>query len=181
MFNDEYDPTDDGEGHRKQCIVSETTCLLTIDNPRPFWLEHSNEVHRIARNAEALMLAYDGTDPKSIDMIRAVKEKLHPHILGATWPPLAVVATKADRAAELGEAWEEGLRPGREFAKELGASFFTTSAVSGDGVDEAMEELVTEVLRSRGVLVKEGAGQGGMMTESQRGGPKKRSKLWCFT
>lgn len=180
MFINEYDPTDDGEGHRKQCVISETRCMITVDNPRPFGVNYSFVASRIGREADALMFAYDGTKPGSIDVLRSAKDNLQPHFTGSAFPPIIVVATKSDRAEELGESWEEGLAPGRELANQLGVSFFVTSSVTGEGVGEAMEDLATKVLQNRAALERAGANHGEARAKGQPAGGKRRSKLCCF-
>ncbi|KAH7148755.1 P-loop containing nucleoside triphosphate hydrolase protein [Dactylonectria macrodidyma] len=178
MFMNEYDPMYEGEGHRKQCVISDIRCMLTVDHPHPLWTDSSNHAFVIASEADALLLAYDGTSPKSIDVIRLAKEKLQPHISGAAFPPMVVAATKSDRAEELGERWEKGLTAGRALANELDVPFFETSSLLGNGVQEAIEDLATKVLQRRGVLEGEAVNPEEETAGSQPAGPpKKRSKL----
>ncbi|KAH8699759.1 P-loop containing nucleoside triphosphate hydrolase protein [Ilyonectria robusta] len=178
MFINEYDPTDDGDGYRHQCVISETRCMITVDNPRPFG--NSFVASRVGREADALVFAYDGTKPSSIDVLRSAKDNLQPHFTGSAFPPIVVVATKSDRAEELGEGWEEGLAAGRELANQLGVPFFVTSSVTGEGVGEAMEDLATKVLQNRAALEREGANHDEVRAEGQPAGGKRRSKLCCF-
>ncbi|KAH7149512.1 P-loop containing nucleoside triphosphate hydrolase protein [Dactylonectria estremocensis] len=180
MFMNEYDPTYEGEGHRKQCAISGIRCMLTVDHPHPLWTDSSNHAFVVASEADALLLAYDGTSPKSIDVIRLAKQKLQPHISGAAFPPIVVAATKSDRAEELGERWEENLAVGRALANELDVPFFTTSSLLGNGVQEAIEDLATKVLQGRGVLEGSAVNPDETAASQPAEPPKKRSKLCCF-
>ncbi|KAF7547097.1 hypothetical protein G7Z17_g7958 [Cylindrodendrum hubeiense] len=168
----EYDPTDGGYGYQKECVISGIKCVLTIDTFHTSYLSSESQLaHHVAQQSDALIFAYSGIYPMSIDRASSLKETLQPHIPGATFPPIAVVVTRSDCA----EFNERGLAPGRELAINLGVPFFVTSAITGAGVTEVMEYLAKEVLQSRGVLESEATAE-----SRSAGGSKKRSKMCCF-
>ncbi|CAM1500907.1 Fc.00g100690.m01.CDS01 [Cosmosporella sp. VM-42] len=151
IFSDLYDPLTEISSERRLSSVSGILCGITLDRIPSFFLSHPNEVQRISQQADAVVLIYDGNSPTNIEEIRRIQQDvLKPQMPGL---PTAVVVTKADAA---GEGWAEGMRTGREFAAEINADFCVTSALWGDGVKDAVEELAARVLERRGCDLGEG-------------------------
>ena len=57
--------------------------------------------------------------------------------------PFFVVACKSDRPAE---AWEVGEAEGQAYATEIDASFMVSSAIRGEGIHEAVKEILGRVI-----------------------------------
>ena len=70
-----------------------------------------------------------------------------PHLqLRADELPEAVAASKVDVARE---NWQVAEEEGREMAERLGAAFYATSALTGEGVNGAVEGLAASILERR--------------------------------
>ena len=127
-------------------MVSGIYCGITLERIPSHFLSQPAEVQRISQQADGVILIYDGNSPTNIEEIRRIQDEvLKPHMPDL---PAAVVVTKADAA---GEGWDEGMRAGREFAGKIDADFCVTSALWGDGVKDAVEELAARVLTRRGL------------------------------
>ena len=99
------------------------------------------------RNAEGVLLVYDVTSTDSFDNLKywisSIKEnmeKKNMHI------PVIVIGNKID----MEEAREIKRENAEKFAGESNYKYFETSAKTGVGVDDAIRELVNQVLKQSG-------------------------------
>lgn len=161
VYSDFYDPLTEISTERRLASISGVLCGITLDRIPSNILVHPSEVKRISKEVDALILIYDGNSPTNVQEIQRIQENvLEPHF--PTNLPTAVVVTKADAP---GENWEEGLEMGRAFAEAIGARFCVTSALWGDGVKDAVEELAGRVLIRDGVAKEIRGGVGDMRGE----------------
>jgi small GTP-binding protein len=96
------------------------------------------------RRSEAFLLIYSITDPSSFQDIEQIHEQLLRSI-DEDQVPIVVIGNKSDLEEERGVSREEGKR----YAKQIGASFFETSARFGTNIDIAYRDLVNQVLLTR--------------------------------
>ena len=59
---------------------------------------------------------------------------------------------------------------GNKMAGELGISYFETSALSGQGINEAFEQLTRDIMKKKGV--GEGQGEGGVALKKNQSSGK---------
>lgn len=146
---------------RRLASISGVLCGITLDRIPSNVLIHPSEIKRISKQVDAVIFIYDGNSPTNVQEIQRLQETvLEPHFPKNL--PTAVVVTKADA---LGENWEEGVGMGRAFAEAIGARFCITSALWGDGVKDAVEELAGRVLIRDGVTKTLQGGIGDMRGE----------------
>ncbi|KAG5775028.1 hypothetical protein H9Q73_011298 [Fusarium xylarioides] len=154
VFTDLYDPITETSGDRRLANISGIPTVINLERIPSTFIQSAPESRRIATEADALILLYDGSSIKSLGELRRIRlQVLAPH-LGEAAPPTAVVAGKADgaEAAEAaGSVWERGLAEGRELSVLLGAKFGVVSALWGDGVKDVVEELAARVLERKGI------------------------------
>ncbi|KAM0557138.1 hypothetical protein ACHAPJ_005401 [Fusarium lateritium] len=150
VFTDAYDPITETSGDRRLANISGIPTLINLERIPSTFIHSAPESRRIASEADALILLYDGSSPESLEELRRMRlQVLAPHLGEA--PPTAIVANKADGATEAGEVWKKGMSEGRELAVLLGAKFGVASALWGDGVKDVVEELAAKVLERKGV------------------------------
>ena len=106
------------------------------------------------KGADGIVLVYDVTDDASYEKIRDWMEQIVSNTqkdeLG-----LVLLGNKCD--VEPRAVSEE---QGNKMAGELGISYFETSALSGQGINEAFEQLTRDIMKKKGVV--EGQGEGGV-------------------
>ena len=101
------------------------------------------------RNAEGVLLVYDVTKTESFDNLRdwisSIKKNMETKNI---FLPLIIVGNKVD----MEDSREISKEDAENFAKENNYKYFETSAKTGEGVDEAIRELVTLVLNQNGEI-----------------------------
>ena len=106
------------------------------------------------KGADGIVLVYDVTDEASYEKIREWMEQ----ILSNTQKEeigLVPLGNKCDM--EPRNVTEE---QGNKMAGELGINYFETSALSGQGINDAFEQLTRDIMKKKGV--GEGNGEGGL-------------------
>ena len=98
------------------------------------------------RNAEGIMLVFNITDSESFDDLKVWLESIKTHFGEKNIPiPIIIVGNKVDledkRDVEKDDA--------NKFAQENNFKYFETSAKTGEGVDNAIRELVRQILASK--------------------------------
>ena len=118
------------------------------------------------KGADGIVLVYDVTDEASYEKIRDWMEQ----ILSNTQQDeigLVLLGNKCDM--EPRNVTEE---MGKKMAEELKVSYFETSALTGQGIKEAFEQLTRDIMKKRGV--GEGNNDGGGLALDK--GKKKKDK-----
>lgn len=150
VFTDVYDPITESSGDSRLALISGIPTNINLERIPSTFIRSAPEAERIACEADALILLYAGASREGLEELRRIRlEVLAPHLGGSSLVlPTAVVASKADGAAE--DGWDEGVERGRELAVRLGAKFGVVSALWGDGVKDVVEELAARVLERKG-------------------------------
>ena len=118
------------------------------------------------KGADGIVLVYDVTEESSYDKIRDWMEQ----ILSNTQQDeigLVLLGNKCDMDPR--NVTEE---MGKKLAEELKVSYFETSALTGQGIKEAFEQLTRDIMKKRGV--GEGNNDGGGLALDK--GKKKKDK-----
>jgi hypothetical protein len=151
VFTDQYDPIAETSGDSRLANIVGIQTLINLERIPSTFITSAPESCRLAAEADALILLYEGSSPESLEVLRRLRlQVLAPH-LEEVAPPTAVVAGKADGAEAAGQAWERGIKEGGELAVLLEAKFGVASALWGDGVKDVVEELAARVLETKGV------------------------------
>ncbi|KAJ7218786.1 P-loop containing nucleoside triphosphate hydrolase protein [Mycena haematopus] len=115
----------------------------------------------LLRDADGFILMYSTTSPYSFqDVVAYTRAVRRAKAAYAQNPVLSLVANQSDRPAQDQEVTRI---EGEALARELECAFAETSAKTGNGVDDVVEDLV-RILRAR----------------NQRRVRKQRSSLWCY-
>ena len=93
------------------------------------------------KGAQGVVFVYEMTDRHSFEILSEFLSDSRQYAPKDVCK--VVVACKCDRAEEREVSYEEG----EEFAKEAGASFFETSAKTGEGVDVLFIELTGQMIK----------------------------------
>ena len=120
------------------------------------------------KGADGIVLVYDVTDESSYEKIRDWMEQ----ILSNTQQEeigLVLLGNKCDMEPRV--VTED---MGKKMAEELKISYYETSALTGQGIKEAFEELTMDIMKKRGV--NEGSNPGGVELNSKK---KKKEKSDC--
>ena len=120
------------------------------------------------KGADGIVLVYDVTDESSYEKIRDWMEQ----ILSNTQQEeigLVLLGNKCDMEPRV--VTED---MGKKMAEELKISYYETSALTGQGIREAFEELTMDIMKKRGV--SEGGNTGGVELNSKK---KKKEKGDC--
>ena len=120
------------------------------------------------KGADGIVLVYDVTDESSYEKIRDWMEQ----ILSNTQQEeigLVLLGNKCDMEPRV---VTEDMR--KKMAEELKISYYETSALTGQGIKEAFEELTMDIMKKRGV--SEGNNPGGVELNSKK---KKKEKSDC--
>ncbi|MEH6421565.1 Rab family GTPase [Pseudomonas sp. CGJS7] len=88
--------------------------------------------------ANGLLLVADGTRKETVTIALSLREQVHRRL--GRLPPSALLLNKADMI----DAWDVPPATIRELEREL--AVFTTSAKTGQGVEESLQALATELV-----------------------------------
>ncbi|KLO94118.1 uncharacterized protein LW93_11701 [Fusarium fujikuroi] len=114
VFTDLYDPITETSGDRRLANISGIPTIINLERIPSTFIQSAPESRRIATEADALILLYDGSSIESLEeLLRIRLQVLAPH-LGEAAPPTAVVAGKADGRGGRGERMGAGVRRGEE-------------------------------------------------------------------
>ncbi len=104
---------------------------------------------RYYRNAHAALLVFDATDPSSLEKVKSWVKELQMHASNS------MVLVIASNKSDLRDANPNGCVPykqAQEYARQIGASLFQTSAKTGRGIDELFKHIAQRLLeRSRDI------------------------------
>ena len=142
IFKEEYLATVGLDYYTKQEMINDITVLVKL------WDTAGQERFKALtpnyfRNAEGVVLAYDVTNSESFDnlkfWINSIKSNLGEKNI---FIPIIIIGNKIDM---------EGMRDitkedASKFAKENNYKYFETSAKTGQGVDEAIRDLVNQII-----------------------------------
>ena len=87
--------------------------------------------------ADAIMLVYDLADEASLQNVRKWMTQIQERVRKDV--PVVLVGNKLDL--------ESNTRPGQDLAASYGIQYYSTSAKTGEGVEDAVVALVTEALK----------------------------------
>ncbi|KAF4977825.1 hypothetical protein FZEAL_5668, partial [Fusarium zealandicum] len=105
VFTDRYDPITETYSDQRLALISGIPTTVNLERIPSTFIRSSPEASRIASEADALILLYDGSSAAGLEELRRMRlDVLAPYLEDA--PPTAVVASMADVA---GEKWEEGM------------------------------------------------------------------------
>ena len=142
IFKEEYLATVGLDYYTKQEMINDITVLVKL------WDTAGQERFKALtpnyfRNAEGVVLAYDVTNSESFDnlkfWINSIKSNLGEKNI---FIPIIIIGNKIDMEDMRDITKEDASK----FAKENNYKYFETSAKTGEGVDEAIRDLVNQVL-----------------------------------
>ena len=142
IFKEEYLATVGLDYYTKQEMINDITVLVKL------WDTAGQERFKALtpnyfRNAEGVVLAYDVTNSESFEnlkfWINSIKSNLGEKNI---FIPIIIIGNKIDMEDMRDITKEDASK----FAKENNYKYFETSAKTGQGVDEAIRDLVNQVL-----------------------------------
>ena len=96
------------------------------------------------KNAEGVLLTYDVTNNESFDNLRDWITSIKKNMEGRNiFIPVIIIGNKID----MEESREINKEDAEKFAKENNYKYFETSAKTGEGVDNAIRELIIQILK----------------------------------
>ena len=144
IFKEEYLATVGLDYYTKQEMINDITVLVKL------WDTAGQERFKALtpnyfRNAEGVVLAYDVTNSDSFDnlkfWINSIKSNLGEKNI---FIPIIIIGNKIDMEDMRDITKEDASK----FAKENNYKYFETSAKTGQGVDEAIRDLVNQILEN---------------------------------
>ncbi|KAJ3446714.1 ras family-domain-containing protein [Anaeramoeba flamelloides] len=102
------------------------------------------------RNAQVCLLIYDITDPLSLKQLKYWMNELRNNL--KVLPVLVVVANKIDMINK-SEKEKIQIQKGEKYSKTINASFFTSSAKNGEGINEIFQSASKEVIRNKNKFI----------------------------
>ena len=144
IFKEEYLATVGLDYYTKQEMINDITVLVKL------WDTAGQERFKALtpnyfRNAEGVVLAYDVTNSESFDnlkfWINSIKSNLGEKNI---FIPIIIIGNKIDMEDMRDITKEDASK----FAKENNYKYFETSAKTGQGVDEAIRDLVNQILEN---------------------------------
>ena len=101
------------------------------------------------KNAEGVLLTYDITNSESFDNLKDWIISIKKNMEGKNiFIPVIIIGNKID----MEESREINKENAETFAKENNYKYFETSAKTGEGVDNAIRELVIQILKQSGQM-----------------------------
>ena len=101
------------------------------------------------KNAEGVLLTYDITNSESFDNLKEWISSIKKNMEGKDiFIPVIIIGNKID----MEESRETSKEDAEKFAKENNYKYFETSAKTGEGVDDAIRELVIQILKQNGQI-----------------------------
>ena len=143
-FKEEYLATVGLDYYSKEEIINNKTINIKI------WDTAGQERFKALtqsyfRNAEGVILAFDVTNTSSYDNLKDWIGSIKKNLEGKNiFLPLIIVGNKID----MEESREVEKENAEQFATENNYKYFETSAKTGEGVDEAVRDLVNQVLNN---------------------------------
>ena len=143
-FKDEYLATVGLDYYSKEEIINNKSINIKI------WDTAGQERFKALtqsyfRNAEGVMLAFDVTKSESYDNLKDWIVSIKKNLEGKNiFLPLIIVGNKID----MEESREVEKESAEQFATENNYKYFETSAKTGEGVDEAVRDLINQVLNN---------------------------------
>ncbi len=143
-FKDEYLATVGLDYYSKEEIINNKSINIKI------WDTAGQERFKALtqsyfRNAEGVMLAFDVTKSESYDNLKDWIASIKKNLEGKNiFLPLIIVGNKID----MEESREVEKESAEQFATENNYKYFETSAKTGEGVDEAVRDLINQVLNN---------------------------------
>ena len=101
------------------------------------------------RNAEGVLLTYDITNSDSFDNLKNWIDSIKKNMEGKNiFIPVIIIGNKID----MEDSREIEKEAAQKFSKENNYKYFVTSAKTGEGVDKAIRELVSQILKNDGQM-----------------------------
>ena len=101
------------------------------------------------RNAEGVLLTYDITNSDSFDNLKNWIDSIKKNMEGKNiFIPVIIIGNKID----MEDSREIEKEAAQKFSKENNYKYFETSAKTGEGVDKAIRELVSQILKNDGQI-----------------------------
>jgi small GTP-binding protein len=101
------------------------------------------------KNAEGVLLTYDITNSESFDNLKEWISSIKKNMEGKDiFIPVIIIGNKID----MEDSRETSKEDAEKFAKENNYKYFETSAKTGEGVDDAIRELVIQILKQNGQI-----------------------------
>ena len=124
------------------------------------------------RNAQGVILAFDVTNTESFDNLKDWINSIKKNIEGNNiFIPLIIVGNKID----MEDAREIQKDVAEKFASQNKYKYFETSAKTGEGVDDAVRDIVTQVLSAKQSNDNKDEGRSSVQIKAeQKGGEKKK-------
>ena len=101
------------------------------------------------KDADGIVLVYDVTNGESFSKINEWIEQIKLNI-NIEDISLVLLGNKCDI-----EKREVSQQQGKEMAQELNISYFETSALNGEGINEAFEHLAKEIMKKKGDVISD--------------------------
>ena len=142
FFVEAYDPTIE-DVYRKQITVNNTEFVVDI-------LDVAGEEEYAAvrdqylRSSEGYLLLYSITDKNSFDEVPTFMDQIL-RVKDADFVPTVIIGNKCDLEADR----QVETKAGENLAEKYKAAFFETSAKFGINVDEAVEVISKEIVKSK--------------------------------
>ena len=95
------------------------------------------------QKAQWVMIVFDVTSEKSFQNLKFWIESINTHVYEDNGVPVAIVGNKIDLKKRV-----ISKEDGKNFASEHNFKYYETSAKTGEGVDNAIKELVKKVMNS---------------------------------
>ena len=170
IFKGEYINTVGLEVNSKNEMINDTNVLVKL------WDTAGQERFRALtpnylRNAEGVMLIYDITSTESFEDLKSWLDSLKTHFGEKNiFIPIVIVGNKID----LGDMREIEKNNAIKFANKYNYKYFEASAKTGEGVDDAVRELVKQILANKEQYIEEGGEKKSISIQSNKGSNQKK-------
>ena len=170
IFKGEYIGTVGLEVNSKNEIINDTNVLVKL------WDTAGQERFRALtpsylRNAEGVMLIYDITSSESFEDLKSWLDSLKTHFGEKNLIiPIVIVGNKID----LEDMREIQKNNAIKFANEYNYKYFEVSAKTGEGVDDAVRELVKQILANKEHYIEEGGEKKSISIQNNKGSNQKK-------
>ena len=170
-FKEEYLATVGIDYFTKEEIINNQTIQVKLWDPAG-QERFKSLTQNYFRNAQGVLLTFDVTNSESFDNLKDWINSIKKNMEGNNiFIPLIVIGNKID----MEDSREIQTEDAQKFASENKYKYFETSAKTGEGVDNAIRDLVNQVLSSKQANEgKDGERKSVQIKAANNGGEKKK-------